>query len=207
MRLLGLRPIQDAAAGAGVPHRGGPRPRCYHPGPGLGRSERLPRLPGPSPRRPRPSDRLPRPGRHPRRLMAMTQLRAAANADAARWLRPADVDWWDLVRYRPPGFDVYVCAYRLGPGWPRPSRRASMGAATAIALIIRSPLKLILLIGRTPSGATTRSATRHQAGHRGMTPGPGRRGPDCGRSAGRRDRVAASRPAPTAVRRGRSAAF
>src|SRR6476620_7098823 len=108
MRLVGLRPLQDAPAGAGGPHRGGPRPRCYHPGPGLGRSARLPRLPGPSPRRPRPSDRLPRPGRHRSRLMAMTQLRAAANADAARWLLPADVDWWDLVRYRPPGFDVYV---------------------------------------------------------------------------------------------------
>ena len=36
---------------------------------------------------------------------------------------------------------------------------ASMGAATAIALIISSSLKLIVLIGRTPSGATTRSAT------------------------------------------------
>jgi hypothetical protein len=40
--------------------------------------------------------------------MAMTGIRPAANADAARWLLRADVDWWDLVRYGPPGFDVYV---------------------------------------------------------------------------------------------------
>jgi hypothetical protein len=38
----------------------------------------------------------------------MTEIRPAANADAARWLLRADVDWWDLVRYGPPGFDVYV---------------------------------------------------------------------------------------------------
>ena len=42
------------------------------------------------------------------RLMAMTEIRPAANADSARWLLRADVDWWDLVRYGPPGFDVYV---------------------------------------------------------------------------------------------------
>ncbi len=40
--------------------------------------------------------------------MAMTEIRPAANADAARWLLRADVDWWDLVRYGPPGFDVYA---------------------------------------------------------------------------------------------------
>lgn len=40
--------------------------------------------------------------------MAMTDVRPAANVDAARWLLRVDVDWWDLVRYGPPGFDVYV---------------------------------------------------------------------------------------------------
>jgi len=40
--------------------------------------------------------------------MAMTEIRPAANADAAQWLLRADVDWWDLVRYGPPGLDVYV---------------------------------------------------------------------------------------------------
>jgi len=32
----------------------------------------------------------------------------AADAGPARWLLQPDVDWWDLVRYGPPGFDVYV---------------------------------------------------------------------------------------------------
>lgn len=30
------------------------------------------------------------------------------NADAARWLLKADVDWQDLVRYGPPGFVAYA---------------------------------------------------------------------------------------------------
>lgn len=38
----------------------------------------------------------------------MPQVRAAANSDAAQWLLRPDVDWWDVVRYGPPGFDVYV---------------------------------------------------------------------------------------------------
>jgi len=38
----------------------------------------------------------------------VTEIRPAADADAAHWLLRSDVDWWDLVRYGPPGFDVYV---------------------------------------------------------------------------------------------------
>lgn len=38
----------------------------------------------------------------------MSAVRPAASADAAQWLLRDDVDWWDLVRYGPPGFDVYV---------------------------------------------------------------------------------------------------
>ena len=38
----------------------------------------------------------------------MTEILPAADADTARWLLLPDVDWWDLVRYGPPGFDVYV---------------------------------------------------------------------------------------------------
>lgn len=38
----------------------------------------------------------------------MTEIRPAGGADAAQWLLRPDVDWWDLVRYGPPGFDVYV---------------------------------------------------------------------------------------------------
>src|SRR5258708_36572476 len=56
-------------------------------------------------------------------------------------------------------------------------------------------------MGRTPSGAATQSATsfyRRMPITRPtmeMTPGPGCRVPDCGRPAGSRDRVAATRPA------------
>jgi hypothetical protein len=35
-------------------------------------------------------------------------VRPADSVDPARWLLRADVDWWDLVRYGPPDFDVYV---------------------------------------------------------------------------------------------------
>jgi hypothetical protein len=40
--------------------------------------------------------------------MRVTEIRPAADADAAQWLLRSDVDWHDLVRYGPPGFDVYV---------------------------------------------------------------------------------------------------
>jgi hypothetical protein len=38
----------------------------------------------------------------------VTEIRPAADTGAAQWLLRSDVDWWDLVRYGPPGFDVYV---------------------------------------------------------------------------------------------------
>ena len=41
-------------------------------------------------------------------LMGVTEIRPAADADAAQWLLRSDTDWQDLVRYGPPGFDVYV---------------------------------------------------------------------------------------------------
>ena len=40
--------------------------------------------------------------------MRVTEIRPAGDADAAQWLLRSDVDWRDLVRYGPPGFDVYV---------------------------------------------------------------------------------------------------
>ena len=42
------------------------------------------------------------------RLMRVAEIRPAAGAGAAQWLLRSDVDWRDLVRYGPPGFDVYV---------------------------------------------------------------------------------------------------
>jgi hypothetical protein len=64
--------------------------------------------------------------------MAMTGIRPAANADAARWLLRADVDWWDLVRYGPPDFDMYVRiafaqdADGVDPAAEQPALRAAL---------------------------------------------------------------------------------
>lgn len=38
----------------------------------------------------------------------VTDLLPAATGEAGQWLLRSDVDWWDLVRYGPPGFDVYL---------------------------------------------------------------------------------------------------
>jgi hypothetical protein len=38
----------------------------------------------------------------------MTEVRPAPSSDPAGWLLRSDVDWWDLVRYGPPGFPVYL---------------------------------------------------------------------------------------------------
>lgn len=47
----------------------------------------------------------------------MPHVRAAANSDAAEWLLRTDVNWWDMVGYGPPGFDVYVrVAFAGGSG-------------------------------------------------------------------------------------------
>ena len=40
--------------------------------------------------------------------MRVTEIRPAAGAGAAQWLLRPDADWRDLVRFGPPGFDVYV---------------------------------------------------------------------------------------------------
>lgn len=40
--------------------------------------------------------------------MNVTEIWPATDADTAQWLLRSEVDWWDLVRYGPPAFDVYV---------------------------------------------------------------------------------------------------
>lgn len=42
------------------------------------------------------------------RLVTVTEIWPAADADPAKWVLRPQVWWWDLVRYGPPGFDVYV---------------------------------------------------------------------------------------------------
>lgn len=43
-----------------------------------------------------------------RQTGGVTKILPAENATPARWLLQSDLDWWDLVRYGPPGFAVYV---------------------------------------------------------------------------------------------------
>ena len=38
----------------------------------------------------------------------MTNIQPATDAKSAEWLLQPGADWWHLVRYGPPGFDVYV---------------------------------------------------------------------------------------------------
>ena len=38
----------------------------------------------------------------------MTEVQPAADATPARWLLDDEVDWWELVRYGPSGFEVYL---------------------------------------------------------------------------------------------------
>src|SRR6266704_1914657 len=78
------------------------------------------------------------------------------------------------------------------------TRATRMGAATAIALISSSPLKLTLLIDRTPSGARTQFAGLFLLPHAALetvSRETGRRLPGRGPPAGARDVIAASRPA------------
>jgi len=43
-----------------------------------------------------------------RHTVGVADVQPAANPDVGQWLLRSDVDWWDLVRYGPPDFDVYV---------------------------------------------------------------------------------------------------
>jgi len=43
-----------------------------------------------------------------RHTVGVTDVQPATDPAVAHWLLRSDVDWWDLVRYGPPDFDVYV---------------------------------------------------------------------------------------------------
>src|SRR5262249_12194521 len=50
-------------------------------------------------------------------LMGVRGIRPGGEGDGGQWLVGSDVDWWDLVRYGPPGFAVYVrIAFRHASG-------------------------------------------------------------------------------------------
>ena len=64
---------------------------------------------------------------HNRRV---TQISPAPDAESAGWLLRAQVDWWDLVRYGPPGFAAYA---RIA--FPRPSETAVDAVRVALATL------------------------------------------------------------------------
>jgi hypothetical protein len=104
--------------------------------------------------------------------MAMTEIRPAANADAARWLLRADVDWWDLVRYGPPGFDVYVRiafaqdAHGVDPAGEQPALRVALAT---LASYTATPASAYAAIWEGwISGAPVPQAPRVQIPHRAM---------------------------------------
>jgi hypothetical protein len=98
-----------------------------------------------------------------RQTDGMTEIRPAANADAAQWLLRADVDWWDLVRYGPPGFDVYVrIAFAQDPDG---ADMAGEDPALRLALATLATYTATPASGTRPSGragAGTRLLKRHE---------------------------------------------
>jgi hypothetical protein len=103
--------------------------------------------------------------------MAMTEIRPAANADAARWLLRADVDWWDLVRYGPPGFDVYVRialaqdAHGVDPAGERPALRVALATLASYTATPASAYAAIWegWIGGVPAPQAPRVQIPHRA--------------------------------------------
>ncbi|MFB9890806.1 hypothetical protein [Planobispora takensis] len=100
----------------------------------------------------------------------MTEVRPAPNADAARWLLRADVQWWDLVRYGPPGFEVYV-RIAFGPGAqgvdPAAGDRAVRAALATLATCTATPSRGYAAIwegwgGRRPAPEAPRVAIPHR---------------------------------------------
>jgi hypothetical protein len=72
-----------------------------------------------------------------RQTQDMLGVRPATTVDSARWLLRPDVDWRDLVRYGPPGFDAYVrirlaqSADGVGTEGEEPSIRTALATLAA----------------------------------------------------------------------------
>jgi hypothetical protein len=108
--------------------------------------------------------------------MKVMEIRPAADADPAQWLLRSDVDWQDLVRYGPPGFDVYVriaFPQDSGADTDDPSGEAPgdavRAALAALGSYTTTPSKGYAAIweGWT-SGAPARHAPRVEIPHRAM---------------------------------------
>lgn len=104
--------------------------------------------------------------------MGVTDVRPAENSDAGRWLLRSDVDWWDLVRYGPPDFDVYLrIAFSPGPDGADPAGEAPALrlALSTLATFTATPARGYAAIweGWT-GGATPPQAPRVQIPNREM---------------------------------------
>jgi len=96
------------------------------------------------------------------RLRRVTEILPAADADAARWLLLPDVDWWDLVRYGPPGFDVYV---RIA--FPHDSETDVVYPSGECAVdAVRAALATLASCTTTPDRGMRRSGRAGRAGRR-----------------------------------------
>ena len=62
----------------------------------------------------------------------MINIEPAASTEAAEWLLQSNADWWDLVRYGPPGFDTYL---RIAIN-PDPHGMEPEGEATGLRLAL-----------------------------------------------------------------------
>jgi hypothetical protein len=99
----------------------------------------------------------------------MTQVRPAANTDAAQWLLRSGVDWWDLVRYGPPGFDVYVrIAFGRDPEGVAGEDPVLRQALATLATYTATPATAYAAIWEGWGGDPTPEAPRVPIPHRAM---------------------------------------
>lgn len=105
-----------------------------------------------------------------RQTAAVTDVRPAESSEPGRWLLRSDVDWWDLVRYGPPGFDVYVrIAFSPEGADPMGEAPALRRALAALAAFTGTPATAYAAVweGWT-GGATPPQAPRVPIPHREM---------------------------------------
>jgi hypothetical protein len=104
-----------------------------------------------------------------RQTEGVTEVRPAATLDAARWLLRSDVDWSDLVRYGPPGFDVYVrIAFAQDPEGVEGEDPALRLALATLATYTATPASGYAAIWEGWGGEPSPEAPRVPIPHRAM---------------------------------------
>jgi len=100
----------------------------------------------------------------------VTDLHPAASSESGQWLLRPDVHWWDLVRYGPPDFDLYVrIAFAQGPDGadPRGEDPALRLALATLATFTATPATGYAAIWEGWASAAPQ-APRLQIPHRAM---------------------------------------